>query len=373
MARAFEIYVNGERLIASGQVSPYASYTLDARVMKRIPDRLLATGSLVIALRVYISRVEWDAQNPGFDSSNLTIGQENTIYRYDWLAVIGQNALEWFGKFLWIALGVVALVLYSSQRRQTEYLWIFALGVLAFLRLPIDVLYKFQNVPLAWEVATNLLLVFFPYLLVSLYFSFVGQRIGWRWRLVLGFTGVAFALSVLRGTIFSPSVPIQMLESIPFAALLSIVIPIVLLKHLRRGNREAGILLIPVILLSLYIYAEVVLGILFQFPAWRSVSIHGFNLIERFPAGPFSISLDDVSGFLSTLSLAIIMLMRSTSLSRRQAQLESELAAAQEVQQILVPEHAESVAGFTVESIYQPAQQVGGDSSKYCRRETAAC
>jgi phosphoserine phosphatase RsbU/P len=84
-------------------------------------------------------------------------------------------------------------------------------------------------------------------------------------------------------------------------------------------------------------------------------------LIERFPAGPFSISLDDVSGILSVFSLAIIMLLRSTSMSRRQAQLEGELAAAQEVQQILVPEHVESVSGFTVESIYEPAQQVGGD------------
>ena len=361
LARAFEIYVNGERLIASGQIAPYAPYTLDARVMRAIPDRLLAAGSLVIAMRVHISTVEWDSQNPGFDSSNLTVGQADTLYRYDWLAAIGQNALEWLGKLLWIALGVVALVLYRSQRRQTEYLRIVGLGALAFLRLPIEVVDRFQNIPLAWEIAGNLLLVFFPYFWVSLYLSFVGQRIGWRWRVVLGFTGISFALSVLRGSIFTPSVPLQLLESIPFVALVSIVVPIVLLKHVRHGNREAGILLIPVTLLSLYIYAEVVLGAMFQIPAWRSISILGFNLIERFPAGPFSVSLDDVSGFLSTLALAIIMLMRATSLSRRQAQLESELAAAQQVQQILVPEHTESVAGFTVESIYQPAQQVGGD------------
>ena len=361
LGRAFEIYVNGERLIASGQISPYAPYTLNARVMQRIPDRLLATGSLVIALRVHISSVEWTAQNPGFDASNLTIGQANTLYRYDWLSIIGQNALEWFGQLLLIALGTVALVLYISQRRQTEYLWIFGLGVFNFLQLPIHVLFKFQNVPMAWEVAADMLRLFHPYLWVSLYFSFVGQRIGWRWRIYLGFTGIGFALSALQGSILPAFETLQVLETLPYVVLLSIVTPIVLLKHLRRGNREAGILLIPVILLSLYVYAEVVLGTMFGIPAWRSIAIQGFDLVERFPAGPFSISLDDVSGILSTLSLAIIMLMRSTSLSRRQAQLESELAAAQQVQQILVPEHTESVAGFTVESIYQPAQQVGGD------------
>jgi hypothetical protein len=361
LGRAFEIYVNGERLIASGRIAPYAPYTLNARVMERIPDRLLATGSLIIALRVHISSVEWSAQNPGFDASNLTIGQENTIYRYDWLAVIGQNALEWFGQLLLIALGTVALVLYSSQRRQTEYLWIFALGAFNFLQLPFHVLFKFQNVPMAWEVAVDMLRIVHPFLWVSLYFSFVRHRIGWRWRIYLGLTGIGFALSALQGSILAASETLQLLESIPYVVLLSIVTPIILLKHFRRGNREAGILLIPVILLSLYVYAEVALGTMFEIPAWRSIAIQGFNLVERFPAGPFSVSLDDVSGMLSTLSLAIIMLLRSTTMSHRQAQLESELAAAQQVQQILVPEHVETVPGFTVESIYQPAQQVGGD------------
>jgi hypothetical protein len=59
IARAFEIYVNGERLIAAGQVSAFSPYTVNARVLRRIPNRLLATGSLVIALRVHISSVEW--------------------------------------------------------------------------------------------------------------------------------------------------------------------------------------------------------------------------------------------------------------------------------------------------------------------------
>jgi serine phosphatase RsbU (regulator of sigma subunit) len=48
-------------------------------------------------------------------------------------------------------------------------------------------------------------------------------------------------------------------------------------------------------------------------------------------------------------------------MSRRQAILESELAAAQEVQEVLVPEQVEAVPGFDVESVYEPAQQVGGD------------
>ena len=48
-------------------------------------------------------------------------------------------------------------------------------------------------------------------------------------------------------------------------------------------------------------------------------------------------------------------------MSRQQALLEGELAAAREVQQVILPEQVETVAEFKVESIYQPARQVGGD------------
>ena len=48
-------------------------------------------------------------------------------------------------------------------------------------------------------------------------------------------------------------------------------------------------------------------------------------------------------------------------MSRQQALLEGELAAAREVQQVILPERAETVPGFKVESVYQPARQVGGD------------
>lgn len=43
------------------------------------------------------------------------------------------------------------------------------------------------------------------------------------------------------------------------------------------------------------------------------------------------------------------------------ARLEGEMAAAREVQQVILPDHRESFPGYTVESVYRPAMQVGGD------------
>lgn len=361
ISRAFEIYVNGERLIAEGQITPVAPYTLYAYVVRRIPERLLADGTLLIALRVHISASEWNGQVPGYSAGNLTIGQEATLYRDDWLTLIGDNSLLLLDRVLSVCLGVVAMVLFAAQRRNTEYLWIAAAGLLDLMKLPEQIIVVFRNIPLHWEVMTDLLRVATPFLLAGLFFSFVHQKIGWRWRIFLIFAGVMNVFNALQGVLFISSAPVQLLSNLPLVILLSVILPIVMTIHWRRGNREAGILMIPVVLLSLYVYVEMGLGALFQFPAWRDFALHGLNMIDRFPAGPFALSANGLSGIMATVALAVIMLRRSTTMSRRQALLEGELAAAQQVQQVLLPEQGETVPGFAVETVYQPAQQVGGD------------
>ena len=361
ISQAFEIYVNGQRLMKLGNVSPWVAYTSNARVLVPIPDRLNASGELVLAMRVHISALEWHGQQPGFFATNLFIGQKQTLYRENWLAAIGANATDWFDRGLVILLGFVALVLWLSQRQQKVYLWIFALGALILLETPLPFITTFYNVPLIWELIGSIPRLAAPFVWISLYFVFVHQRIGWVWRIILFLTGIADFIAGLQGWYLLLPVQIQALTGLPFVLLLSVVVPIVLIIHWRRGNREAGLLLIPVILFSFYIYAVVAFQTLFQFPAWRQTALRGLNMIDRLPAGPFLVSLHSLSGMLSTLTLAIIMLQRSAKTNRRQAQLEGELAAAQEVQRVLVPEHTGDVPGFTVESAYEPAQQVGGD------------
>jgi phosphoserine phosphatase RsbU/P len=361
ISRAFEVYVNGERLIAVGRFSPLVLDTLDARLLRHIPDRMVATGWLTIAIRVHISPGEWAGQGPGYFAGNLMLGQWGALYSADWLAVIGQHAFVWLDHLLMIGLGWVALVLFAAQRRQKEYLWIAALGLFTLVESIEPFLALFHDFPLHWEILNDLLRVATPFLWTSLYFSIVGQRIGWAWRAFLIFAGVMNAFSGVENLFFNLSLVAQFLTALPFLVLLSMVIPIMLAIHWWRGNREAGILLIPALLFSLYIYAKFGFEAMFQFTAEPDLAIRGLNLIDRFPAGPFSISLDNVSSILSTLSLAIIMLLRATKMSRRQAILESELAAAQQVQQVLLPEQGETVPGFAVETVYQPAQQVGGD------------
>jgi hypothetical protein len=52
---------------------------------------------------------------------------------------------------------------------------------------------------------------------------------------------------------------------------------------------------------------------------------------------------------------------RHIRVNTEKATLEAEMAAAREVQQVILPALGESFPGYSVESVYQPAQQVGGD------------
>jgi hypothetical protein len=215
--------------------------------------------------------------------------------------------------------------------------------------------------PFFWEVVTVCFRVASPYLWGSLYFAFVHQRVGWRWRAFFIFAGLTNVVAGLQPYLTTGQSVYQIFTNLPFILLLSVIVPVVLAYRWRRGNREAGILLIPALLFSFYVYAEITFGVLFQLPGRRDFALRWLNIIDRYPAGPFLISLDHISGIIGTIALAIIILLRSSTAIRRQAMLEGELAAAQEVQQVLVPEHTSAVAGFSVESVYEPAQQVGGD------------
>jgi serine phosphatase RsbU (regulator of sigma subunit) len=130
---------------------------------------------------------------------------------------------------------------------------------------------------------------------------------------------------------------------------------------MRRGYRDAGILLVPLLLSSLVQFIELVLIGIEQIPALRVSGDALSNRLNGITAGPFIISPEVAAGVLSVLSLALIILVRSNRQSRQQAMLENELASAREVQQVILPEMVEKVPGFRVESVYEPAQQVGGD------------
>jgi hypothetical protein len=68
-----------------------------------------------------------------------------------------------------------------------------------------------------------------------------------------------------------------------------------------------------------------------------------------------------VLGYIGFVVVSIYESRRRTRIELDKAALEGELAAAREMQRLMVPEELPASPGFVIESIYRPASQVGGD------------
>jgi hypothetical protein len=361
LSSAFEIYVNGEKLFQSGEVAPYRPSTFAARMLERIPDSAIATGSVVIAMRVHISTNDWISSFPGFYPYNLTIGQETALSDHIWLKTIGDNLLGWFYQLGGLGLGIIALALFTAQRHQREYLWIFLLFLLTALHAPLQFYLLFHNLP-AWSAYVNGCFQIANLVLeVLMFLAFLRMPVT-RWLqllLVLSAAGILFgSMQTASGSGSSISVLISVT---PELSLIAGIIPILLIVHWRRGNQEAAILLVPAIVASLSIYVQLGVFLVSMIPAFAVAAMRFSNAVFNWAIGPFTINAGSLDGCLFVLSLAVILVLRSARIAEQQAHLETEMAAAREVQQIILPEQVESIPGFAIDSAYEPAQQVGGD------------
>jgi phosphoserine phosphatase RsbU/P len=361
ISRAFEIYINGQKLIQSGQVDPYVAYTRDARLIARIPEEQLRTGMLVIAIRLRAPLTAWTSAAPGFRGTTLMLGDESALRDKNLLSMIGENAVTVLANLLAPGVGLVALALFLSQRQRREYLWIFVLGIIHAAILPLQVISINRNLPANWFIVYEILQFATNLAMILMVRAFLRKPFGWL--LLLSTAGGCFITYACEVAYLYGALPYSfaVFEVIPIGIVFAVVLPILLFRQLRRGDREAGILLIPFFFYSLGVYGFISARLLQQIPPLRSAALHAEQLVFGIPLGIVTVGLKELGILIFYFSLAILIVLRSARMSRQQGILEGEMAAAREVQQVILPEQVEAVPGFTVESVYQPAQQVGGD------------
>ena len=361
ISRAFELYVNGEKLMESGQVEPFVPYTRTARIIVRIPEAQLRTGSLIIAIRARTSRSGWTSHDdPGFVANVLIVGDESALRNQNLLNMIGENGASILADILAMGVGLVALTLFIAQRNQVEYLWIFLLGACSATESASRVSVATNNMPISWWTLTVLINFAERLTILLIVQAFLRKRFSrLLWLLIIVALLIELALESAR---LYGALPVILGDFfwLPFGIVIGVIFPSLVWREMRRGNREAGILLIPLFFFSMELYALFAIDVLVRIPPLHSAS-NALRLLFSLRVGIFSLNLDDISGMTFFFSLAIIMVLRSTRMSRQQAVMEGELAAAREVQQVILPDAVQTVPGFTIESVYQPAQQVGGD------------
>jgi stage II sporulation SpoE-like protein len=74
-----------------------------------------------------------------------------------------------------------------------------------------------------------------------------------------------------------------------------------------------------------------------------------------------AVTISVVLGYIGFIIVSVTEARRRIRIETEKAAIETELAAAREIQRIMVPQELPPAPGYAIESIYRPAAQVGGD------------
>jgi hypothetical protein len=349
----YELYVNGKKMEGPGLRSWFG--------VSRPTERVIWVGKgyadLELALRTHApgSYTSWhlplflnfEMGTPDAIGDAQAAAQNQRLYPA--LPSIAINLCV-------ILAGFGSLALFLDQRMRKEYWW---LGLyLLFLGIS-NLIFNCSldgMIPLAWNwLLGDLLIYVFTITQVEFTFSFVGKPLGPGWRVyeLLLILGLIPAGMTQIGTLSSSTyISIQALLILPAAMLL----PVLLLVWYRRGNREAGWLVLP----SLFPAAATAafdVGTVSIFTGWGKLDF----LTNPIQLGPIPLQLADVGDFLFVLAIVVVMFFRFTRVSREQTRVAAELDAARTIQRRLVPAHLPEVVGYALEAAYFPADEVGGD------------
>jgi hypothetical protein len=349
----YELYINGAPVPGPHLQS---SFAINRPIERTFPLDMPGSG-VDIALRTYAPPAYAAWRLPLFMTASVGTpdaieSQRRAIERGRLYTLIPSAAIN----LLLLLAGIGAFSLHRAQRHHSEYLW---LGLYLFLVGAADLLWYFQYAGYL-PLSANLLLadpMLYPVTIaqIEFTFSFGGRRPGLAWRIYEGLLLLAPALAwftwfgIIPSTVYMVAEPLMI---VPVALLL----PILLFTWYRRGNREAGWLILPSLLpaatVSLYD-----LGTLSIFFGWQRFEF----LDNSIQLGPVPIEPNDLGNLLFLLAITIVIFFRFTRVSREQARAAAELGAAREIQQRLVPASLPQFPGFHLEAAYLPAQEVGGD------------
>ena len=349
----YSLYVNGVAV-----QGPTVRSSLGVGKSKERAISLDVPGTdLVLALRTHATPAYANWHGPlsmsaSLGTPNAIDAQREALERVRFYPLIPAVAIN----LLLMLAGIGAFSLHLSQPGHPEYRW---LGLYLFLIGTADLLWYSSHavvVPLAANfLIADPLLYAVAIAQIEFTFSFGHMRVGRFWRMYEFFLLAPLPLIWLtwQGQFPSDSfIVVEGLILVPVALLL----PLLLLFWYRRGNREAGWLILPSLLpaasISLYDF-----GTLAFFLGWKRFEF----LDNSIPVGPFAIQANDLCNLLFLLAIAVVMFFRFTRVSSEQARAAAEFGAAREIQQRLVPATLPQLTGYQIETAYLPAQEVGGD------------
>jgi hypothetical protein len=349
----YELFVNGDRL--SG--SCLRSSLMVTRPMEVVFPISNDNGDFQIALRTHVPAGYSAWHLPQF--TNVTIGLP-TVIGYERQALESERTYGLAPSIcinvLLCLAGIASLALYLVQRKQREYMFLGSYLLIVAISNGLSMLQSSGLVPLSGNfLIADPLIYAWVVLQIEFTYSFAGRRVPGAWRVYEISLLVPLLLAVFTFDGRFPSDAYVLIEA-AITAPVGLLLSVLLFVWNRQGNREAGWLIVPSLAPAIST-ALFDLGTASIYLGWRPLNF----LVQPVQIGPVALQLVDVGSVLFLLSIAIVMLLRFTRISREQARAAAELAAAREIQRRLVPEVLPEVPNCRIEAAYVPAQEVGGD------------
>lgn len=325
-------------------------------LMFRLPLKHAVEG--VLAFRVWMDPGTL-IQTPdagGMHSAPL-LGEADVVtlrYQSQWLEYVRGYLTEAVEA---VAFGLVAIVAFSLilfDRSDRVYPWIGLLVLLAAFTSAWDAISQWtQWIPqLIYQVILDISTPLEYALWVIVWWLWFGRR-GMRWlpRAVGGLTLLLAVTWIVGhedfpGLVSHPAaLRLYAVNQVLRIAVFGLLVWVVA-DAIRRGDRD-GWLVLPVVLLRGYSTFGNDLSVL-HFP------------VIWFPLG-IRVTTVRIAQFLIAVVIALLLLRRLLQSVKRQREMALDVKQAQEVQQVILPEHRIVFPGLEIESEYRPAREVGGD------------
>jgi uncharacterized membrane protein len=366
-----DVFADGKQIQPGG---PHGDDAIGYQPMSRIYNLNVPANAASVVLAVRTIYIPVGYSYTGFFSNRtFLLGYPDDLNRsleLWWNHSLFERLPRLAVSILFSVLAVFLFALYFAQKGHKEYLWL--------------ALHELTQAPLAFiEIAgitaqiDQLLYtsLFLELLVISAYFYFeflvafldLPHRWGPRRRRWIIMPMRLAALPMLAGT--GPMLMLVGRRSTFVAIVLVIVLLLAivwfigwlvfcfttLIAATARRNFEAGLLLFPLVLTFVGILEPMLTE---GMNDWTS---HAYRSPLTIQAGPIPIHFASIADFVGLLAIVLIIFVRFLRIQRDQERAFSELAAARSVQELMIPQEKIQTPGFEVDSVYNPANEVGGD------------
>jgi hypothetical protein len=352
---SYEVFADGHLLGAFGAMPPHRQLLTGPPPVYVLPQTDSSAGNTVlIAIRVWHWPF-WANYYGGGPQTAGYVGEREAIDQRRNADYPG-NPLTWapplFSALMCLLGGIFALGFAWQHRREREYLWF---GVWLLFKAYGHCLASFANFSVVnidfREISRAVAEAGGILASLAFYYHLLHGRKDWLfWVSAIASVTrpLPFTLAML-GVLSQPQV-----NACNFGTLLPPVawVLILVISRAWRGIPDARLMLAPTLLQEGVILAGII-----SFEAFALGLTHGSSTAYRF----FNLTARPFVDVIFLSAMLAILVGRFTRTRRHEEHLAGELQAARTVQQILIPDEIPAIPGFTIQSCYIPAGEVGGD------------